>query len=59
MVDPLTIACFVPVLGYSGQIYARAEAAALPFAAVVILTTLAVKHFDPRRMWDSLESQHD
>ncbi len=52
MVDPLTIACFVPVLHFNGLIDGRAEPAATPFAAVVILTTLAVKAFDPRRMWD-------
>jgi paraquat-inducible protein A len=52
MVDPLTISCFVPVLHYNGLIDGRAEPAATPFAAVVILTTLAVKFFDPRLMWD-------
>jgi paraquat-inducible protein A len=52
MVDPLTIACFVPVLHFNGLIDGRAEPAATPFAAVAILTTLAVKFFDPRTMWD-------
>ena len=51
MVDPLTIACFVPVVRFNGLIYGRAGPAAIPFAAVVILTTLAVKAFDPRLMW--------
>jgi paraquat-inducible protein A len=53
MVDPLTIACFVPLLHYNGLINGRAEAAATPFAGVVILTTLAVQFFDPRLMWDA------
>jgi paraquat-inducible protein A len=53
MVDPLTIACFVPVLQFNGLIDGHAEAAATPFTAVVILTTLAVKTFDPRLMWDA------
>jgi paraquat-inducible protein A len=53
MVDPLTIACFVPVLHFNGLIDGRAEPAATPFAGVVILTTLAVKFFDPRQMWDA------
>ena len=53
MVDPLTIACFVPVLQFNGLIAGRAEPAATPFAAVVILTTCAVKLFDPRLMWDA------
>jgi paraquat-inducible protein A len=55
MVDPLTIACFVPVLHFNGLIDGRAEPAATPFAAVAILTTLAVKFFDPRVMWDAAE----
>ena len=53
MVDPLTIACFVPVLQFNGLIAGSAQAAATPFTAVVILTTLAVKAFDPRLMWDA------
>jgi len=52
MVDPLTIACFVPVLQFNALIDGHAEKAVVPFAAVVILTTLAVQLFDPRRMWD-------
>lgn len=55
MVDALTIACFVPVLHFNGLIDGRAEPAATPFAAVVILTTFAVSVFDPRSMWDAAE----
>jgi paraquat-inducible protein A len=55
LVDPLTISCFVPVLHFNGLFYGSAEAAATPFAAVVILTTLASKSFDPRLMWDAAE----
>lgn len=55
MVDALTIACFVPVLHFNGLIDGRAEPAATPFAAVVILTTFAVSVFDPRLMWDAAE----
>ena len=54
MVDPLTIACFVPVLQFNALIDGHAEPAVIPFAAVVILTTLAVQLFDPRRMWDAV-----
>ncbi len=53
MVDPLTIACFVPVLKFNTLIDGRAEAAATPFALVVVLTTVAVKCFDSRLMWDA------
>jgi paraquat-inducible protein A len=52
MIDPFTIACFVPVMDFNALLYGRAGPAATPFAAVVILTTLAVKCFDPREMWD-------
>jgi paraquat-inducible protein A len=55
MVDPLTIACFVPVLQFNALIDGHAEPAVVPFSAVVILTTLAVQFFDPRRMWDVAE----
>ncbi len=53
MVDPLTIACFVPVLQFNALIDGHAEPAVIPFSAVVILTTLAVQFFDPRKMWDT------
>jgi paraquat-inducible protein A len=52
MVDPFTIACFAPVMHFSRLIDGRAGPAATPFAAVVILTLLAVRCFDPRGMWD-------
>jgi len=52
MIDPFTIACFIPVMDFNSLLYGRAGPAATPFAAVVILTTLAVKSFDPRQMWD-------
>lgn len=55
MVDPLTIACFVPVMHFNELIVGRAEFAATPFAAVVVLTTLASKYFDPRLLWDAAE----
>jgi paraquat-inducible protein A len=32
---------------------------ALCFAAVVILTIFAAKSFDPRLMWDRLESENE
>jgi paraquat-inducible protein A len=57
MVDPLTIACFVPVMQFNALIDAHAEPAVVPFSAVVILTTLAVQLFDPRRMWDAAEKR--
>ncbi len=53
MVDPFVIACFVPVTQYNTLLHGSAEAAAPMFTAVVILTTLAARCFDPRLMWDA------
>ena len=53
MVDPFVIGCFVPVMHYNSLIYGRAEPAAVPFTAVVVLTIIGAKMFDPRLMWDS------
>ena len=52
MVDPFVIACFVPVTQYNALVYGRAEPAAPAFTAVVILTIIATRCFDPRLMWD-------
>jgi paraquat-inducible protein A len=57
MVDPLTIACFVPVMQFNALIDGHAEPAVVPFSAVVILTTLAVQFFDPRKMWDGADNR--
>lgn len=53
MVDPFVIGCFVPVMHYNSLIYGRAEPAASPFTAVVILTVISAKTFDARLMWDA------
>jgi paraquat-inducible protein A len=53
MVDPFVIGAFVPVMNYNALVYGRAEAAAVPFTAVVVLTIISAKTFDPRLMWDA------
>jgi paraquat-inducible protein A len=53
MVDPFVIGCAAPVLNYSELFHGGAGPAALPFTAVVVLTVLSVKVFDPRLMWDA------
>ncbi len=53
MVDPFVIACFTPVMQYNSLITARPEPADSAFTAVVILTIVAAKAFDPRVMWDA------
>ena len=57
MVDPLTVACFVPVVHYNTLLTGRADPAAPFFTGVVILTILASKAFDPRLMWDVAETR--
>ncbi len=53
MVDPLTIACFVPVTQFNASISSSADMAAPFFTAVVLLTMAAARVFDPRLMWDA------
>jgi paraquat-inducible protein A len=52
MVDPLVIALFIPVIQFNAKLYGRAEPAATAFATVVVLTMVAARLFDPRRLWD-------
>jgi paraquat-inducible protein A len=55
MVDPLVIACFVPVMQFNAKLFGRAEPAAVAFSAVVALTMVAARAFDPRRLWDAAD----
>jgi len=57
MVDPFVIGCLTPVLDYSAQIHGGAGPAAVPFTAVVVLTIISAKTFDPRLMWDAARSR--
>ena len=59
MVDPLVLACFVPVTQYNTAMSSRAEAAAPAFTAVVLLTVVAARVFDPRLMWDVARERGD
>ena len=58
MVDPFVIGAFVPVMNYNSLIYGRAEAASVPFTAVVVLTIISAKTFDPRLMWDAARDKN-
>jgi len=53
MVDPLVIALFVPVMQFNAQLYGRAGPAASAFSAVVVMTMVATRTFDPRHLWDT------
>ena len=59
MVDPLVIACFVPVMQFNAKLYGRAGPAATAFSAVVVLTMLATRVFDPRSLWDDARAARE
>ncbi|HEY8290808.1 MAG TPA: paraquat-inducible protein A [Acetobacteraceae bacterium] len=52
-VDVFTIAIFLPLMQFDGLVSVRAATGAPAFLAVVVLTMLAVRCFDPRLIWDS------
>ena len=52
MVDIYVIAIMVALLGAGGITTVKAEPGAMFFAAVVVLTMIAAKSFDPRLIWD-------
>jgi paraquat-inducible protein A len=51
--DVFTIAVFLPVLQFGGILSTRTATGAPAFLAVVVLTMLAARTFDPRLMWDA------
>lgn len=53
MVDPFVIGCFVPVTQYNSLVHGSAGPAASMFTAVVVLTILSARCFDPRQLWDA------
>ena len=52
MLDLFVVALLVGLVQLRGVATIRAEAGAIAFAAVVILTMYATQAFDPRLMWD-------
>ena len=52
-VDVFTIAVFVPLMQFRGLVSAHAAGGAPAFVAVVVLTMIACRLFDPRLLWDS------
>lgn len=55
MVDIFVLALMVALMDFGQLSTVEAGPAALPFAAVVILTMLASRAFDPRLLWDDAE----
>lgn len=52
-VDVFTIAIFLPLMQFDGLVRVRAATGASAFLAVIVLTMLAVRMFDPRLLWDA------
>jgi paraquat-inducible protein A len=52
-VDVFTIAVFVPLMQFGQLASVRAAPGAMAFIAVVVLTMIASRAFDPRRLWDA------
>ena len=56
MVDVFVVAILVALIQITGIIVIRPGTAALAFAGVVILTMLAAESFDPRLIWDQVDT---
>jgi len=56
MLDIFVISILVALIQLGSLATMEAQAGAVSFAAVVVLTMFAAESFDPRLMWDSLES---
>ena len=55
-VDIFTIAIFLPLMQFGSLLSVRVGTGAPAFLAVIVLTMLAVRFFDPRLMWDAARS---
>jgi len=59
MTDVYVVTILVALVRLGNLASIEAEAGAVFFCAVVILTMLAAMSFDPRLIWDTLEQDHD
>ncbi len=59
MIDVFVISILVALIKLEKVATVEPSLGALCFAAVVILTIFAAKSFDPRLMWDRLESENE
>jgi paraquat-inducible protein A len=58
-VDPFIIAVIVPLMHFRNFVVTDAGVAATAFIAVVVLTMMASRAFDPRLMWDAALERTD
>jgi paraquat-inducible protein A len=58
MLDIYVITILVALVQFSALATIKAGPAAIAFGAVVVLTMLAARSFDPRLIWDAVETDH-
>lgn len=56
-IDVFTLAIFVPLFQLGGFVHVSVGLGAPAFLAVIVLTMLAVRVFDPRLLWDAAEAR--
>jgi len=59
MIDIFMISILVALVRLEAIATVEPGAGATSFAAVVVLTMIAAMSFDPRLMWDAMETRHD
>ena len=59
MIDVFVVAILVALINLSNLLVIRPGAAAVAFAAVVIISMLAAESFDPRLMWDQRKNNNE
>lgn len=59
MLDVFVVALMVGLVHFRGLAVIEAGPGAAAFGAVVVLTMLAARSFDPRLIWDRSEEEHD
>jgi len=59
MLDVFVVAILVALIHLGGLLVIRPGGAALAFAGVVMVTMVAAESFDPRLMWDRMESGNE
>ncbi len=59
MLDVFVVAILVALIHLSGLLVIRPGGGALAFAGVVMVTMVAAESFDPRLMWDRMESSNE
>jgi paraquat-inducible protein A len=59
MLDVFVVALMVGLVHFRGLAVIEAGPGAAAFGAVVVLTMLAARSFDPRLIWDCGDEEHD